>query len=196
MTSWWGVRVLVVLGVVLAAAFANAQTPEEAAKGLIQDFQQLIVAPAHERAQRVSKLLDDRFATEEFLKSALWRYWSGYSAADQRKLVESFSRVLARNILEQLPKLRQRHFASFQIIPEPASGPVSPVRIVARNKEGQKVSIDAAFLLSGKQWRLSNVQVEGADLRVNYEGQFNYIIHQYGTAELLRRIEAKAKTGS
>lgn len=175
-----------------AEAFPRDISVKPFCDGLLKDAEH-IVRMKDEASQKASldRIISDKFASALFLKEALWKYWTAIDEGRRYRIESLFPKTLTKSIMQRLKKAGPQDIDSFKL--------VSTENLLngklARYKgqvDDQSVAFDVLLTDVNGTLKITNVIIENADMRQNYEGQFSRIIDKYGIDELIRRLEDKA----
>jgi len=167
------------------------ESPASVSRKMIRDGQSLIKVPPSERRARADLILKDRFATRDFLKLALRNHWGGLDEEKRGRLEKAFPEALSNNIIKRLERIHPGDVAEFRLQSVKKMGTIRAAMVTGRWKD-LDARVEMLLINVNNKWVVMDVVVNGASMRENYEGQFNYIIRKHGIDELIRRMEKKA----
>lgn len=176
------------------AAMAQAsETPSEGIQETIAYAQSVLNDPTlseSTKKERVKKAAYGRFDFTEMSKRVLAQHWAELTPAEQREFVTLFSELLERVYFNRI-KLIQN--ATFSYSSQEVDKDFAVVRSRAVTSKGETVHIEYRLHFMDRGWKIYDVGVEGISLVSNYRTQFNRIISQNGTREMLKRMREKTQ---
>ncbi len=137
----------------------------------------------------VTRNLVPRFDFERITQSAMGRNWARADAAQKKRVVEEFSRLLIRTYSNALSTLNE---STVEVKGTRSNGSDSDVTVRTQMVGGRSpVSIDYALAGSGGTWRVYDVVVEGVSLVSAYRDEFTTLISSGGVPGLIAALERK-----
>ena len=150
------------------------------------------VAAIEDPSQRqdvIFTLFNEHFDFERFYELALIDHWNNWTPEQKEKFASRFKDMFINNAVGKFNRLigkldqPMRHVAvrkpwGYQVIS------------IAETNRGN-LTITTYLENSEQQWKIMDLDIEGALLSRNYRGQFNYILRHDGYEELINRIEHK-----
>ncbi len=187
---------LIMLSVFFActvSAAASDTTPQRLCKQLRREASAIVMTPELSARLALTHIFfAEHFATPEFLSHTLWDDWKKLDAEKRAHLIDVFQTVLAKNIVRRLSDTKAAELSPFRLL---RIDTVDGARIGRyRGKfRGTDVSFDILLIPIEGSWKIVDVTIEGASMRVNYEGHFGYLINKYGIDGLIARVERAAE---
>lgn len=136
---------------------------------------------------RLSDMADNYFAFDQLTMMAVGRPWLKMSEESQKKLVASFRKLLELTYLKQI---RQYDNEKVVFKREMVKGSRAMVLtdVVAKDKV---FSVNYKLIKRDGRWYVYDIIGEGISLVKNYRSQFNEILHDNSTEDLIGRIDER-----
>lgn len=174
-------------------AIAAPTSEEIFCQRLMGDLRAVVAATSDDaRMEMLTRLLAQRFGTQEFLAHALWRYWERIDGVHRRHLEDLFPKVLVRHLVRRLAGKSVRDFSRLRLVRIAGDG-TSKMATFSANIRGEDLTIDALLVEAQGQIRIADVRVEKAGLRKNYEAMMSRIIDRNGVDGLIDHLEARVQ---
>lgn len=181
---------------IAAAGPALAQsTPEQLVRKLAVDVTEAVrkspsgASDAQRYNEIVTRNLVPRFDFERITQIAMGRNWARADAAQKRRVVEEFSRLLIRTYANALSTLNE---ANVEVKGMRSNGSDGDVTVRTQMTGGRSpVSIDYALMGSGSSWKVYDVTVEGVSLVSAYRDEFTQLVGAGGVDGLIAALERK-----
>jgi phospholipid transport system substrate-binding protein len=140
--------------------------------------------------ERVRPALEKCFAFDLVTRQAMGPGWRQFSASDQQRVTDLFSRLVtrtyaARVVGTQRPKITFGSTTSLG----PDRCEISTQVTTSTSNEPFAVSYRMAKLPVG--WRIYDVTIEGVSFVANYRAQFDEIIEKGGAPAVIRALQSK-----
>ncbi|MBV9733415.1 MAG: ABC transporter substrate-binding protein [Verrucomicrobia bacterium] len=141
-------------------------------------------------AERVRPLLEKDFSFELVTRQAIGPGWRQFSAGDQQKIIDLFSRLViriyaARVVGTQRPNIT--YGKSVTLSPDRCE---ISTQVAAPNGERPYAVVYRLINLPGG-WRIYDVLIEGVSFVANYRAQFDDLVRRGGAAAVIKSLEAK-----
>jgi phospholipid transport system substrate-binding protein len=141
-------------------------------------------------AERVRPLLEKDFSFELVTRQAIGPGWRQFSAGDQHKITDLFSRLViriyaARVVGTQRPIITYGKTVSLA----PDRCEIS-TRVAVPNGDKPYAVVYRLINLNGG-WRIYDVLIEGVSFVANYRAQFDDLVRRGGAAAVIKTLEAK-----
>ncbi len=181
---------------IAAAGPALAQSaPEQLVRKLAVDVTEAVrkspsgASDAQRYNEIVTRNLVPRFDFERITQIAMGRNWARADAAQKRRVVEEFSRLLIRTYANALSTLNE---ANVEVKGMRSNGSDGDVTVRTQMTGGRSpVSIDYALAGSGSSWKVYDVTVEGVSLVSAYRDEFTQLVGAGGVDGLIAALERK-----
>lgn len=135
------------------------------------------------------------FDFDTMSKSVLGKSWRDASKDQQTQFVAQFRTLLVRTYASALAKYRNQ-----TIEYKPLRADPSDTRVVVKTQivqaGGPPLPVDYTLKLTGDEWKVVDVTIEGVSLVTNYRGQFANELKQTDMNGLIQRIADKNKGGA
>lgn len=187
--------IAVLLGLVAAAAPAQAGVPTDQLRGatdrvlkLLQDPELKQPARTEERRKQIRAVANEIFDWQETGKRALARHWQGRTPQQRQEFSQLFADLIERSYVGKLEL-----YSGERIVyaGDAGEGDQATVRTKLITKSNTEIPIDYRMQKEGDRWRVYDVTIEGVSLVGNYRSQFNRIIQQSGFDELMKKLKTK-----
>ncbi len=189
-------KIIAVMVALVAAACGTAwgAQPVDILKGRLDKVVTVLKAPEPGEAgelqrEKIGKIVREAFDFSEISKRAVARNWRMFDAAQKEAFRDVFTRMLTGRYIAKL----QQQYSGEEII-YLGQELVREDRALVKTKvprSGADLSIDYSLKLSGGDWRVYDVRVEGVSLVKNYRGQFNKFLMSKSPDRLIERLQQK-----
>jgi phospholipid transport system substrate-binding protein len=143
-----------------------------------------------ERRQLIRKELDQRIDWATAARSSLGRHWAKRTRAEQTEFVSLFSRFLEETFIDKFEthhaELDKVEYLGEKIIDDYAS-----VKAHVTTKDQIVHPVEYRLQISGKDWRIYDVLLEGVSLVKNYRDQFDEILAKSPYEKLVADLRSK-----
>mgnify|MGYP005848713123 CR=1 FL=1 len=150
-----------------------------------------------QRRDEILVIVDEYFDFNEMAKRALGRPWREISAAQQQEFIKLFKQLLFNTYVRRIETTATPN-TSTQYDSEVVDDRYAVVktRVVGTNQPD--VAIEYRLFLSGADWKVYDVVIEGVSLVNNYRQQFSSILNRQSFDSLLQQLRDKvaAQAGS
>jgi len=189
--------VLILLGLVAAAAFAQQPGPEELVRKMtaevfeaIQSDQQLAAGDR----QRALKLAEEKVLPhidfEEAARLAVGRSWNQASAEQRKQLAEEFRRMLVRTYSSAISAYQGQTMKVLPVRMRPDDTEVT-VRNQYLRPGAKPVALDYSMRKTDAGWKIYDIVVEGVSLVLTYRSEFDAVVKQQGIDGLIKALASK-----
>ena len=192
--------ITVICVVLLGSSAAEAANPEMTLKRANKRFRSLLKAKkkspnGSEFQEKLRDQVNELLDLPHLAQMALGRHWDTLSKAERRKFVNTFSKLMEQNYLNQLDSnLKYRiSYRSQQL----EDGEAKVVSVVHVNNEGRPREVIVEYRMHKKangQWAVYDVITDDVSIMLNYRSQFNRIIRKQSYQALVQKMERKLKT--
>jgi phospholipid transport system substrate-binding protein len=125
---------------------------------------------------------------------AMGKDWRQASPAQQKILSEEFHTLLVRTYSKALTEYRNQTIEFKPFKSQPADTDVT-VRTQIAQAGVKSIELDYSLEKSDKGWKVYDIAVGGVSLVTNYRSEFAQEISQTGVDGLIKRLQAKNKSG-
>ncbi len=125
---------------------------------------------------------------------AMGKDWRQASPAQQKILSEEFHTLLVRTYSKALTEYRNQTIEFKPFKSQPADTDVT-VRTQIAQAGAKSIELDYSLEKSDKGWKVYDIAVGGVSLVTNYRSEFAQEISQTGVDGLIKRLQAKNKSG-
>jgi len=141
-----------------------------------------------DRRPEIRRAADDLFDVDDIARRALGRHWKGLAPGEQGEFVRLFRRVLTQSFVT----IVERYTGDDVVfVDEEVAGTFAQVRSRITSEHAPDITIEYRLSLSGPQWSVYDIVLDGVSLVSNYRSQFNAIIATSSVAELLERMRTE-----
>lgn len=148
-----------------------------------------------ERRDEILKIVEEYFDFEEMAKRALGRPWRNISGEERREFIRLFKKLLFHAYVIRIegtatPTIRT-HYKG-----ETIQGRYALVKTQVANDKEPEFDIDYRLLLTGTEWKVYDVVIEGISLVGNYRQQFASILDRQSFEGLMENLREKVEMES
>ena len=181
---------------VSVGAETDQNTPEAAVKILLNEIKQIVEGDSLSEIEKAANQKHSKIAlgilkVPEISRKALGKYWSIYSAEEQK----IFEGLLADLFVHVAFPSSAKFFVNLDLVYGKQKSKkemmVVPLTVV-HEKEGE-VDIDFRMEKVAEKWRVVDVILDGVSMRNNLRSQFYKILRKNNFKELVRRMQKKVK---
>ena len=140
-------------------------------------------------AERVRPLLEKDFAFDLVTRQAIGPGWRQFTAGDQQKVTDLFSRLVIRIYAARVVGTQKPAITYGKTVSLSPDRCEIPTRVTAPNGEPYAVVYRLINLSGG--WRIYDVLIEGVSFVANYRAQFDDLVRRGGAAAVIKTLEAK-----
>jgi phospholipid transport system substrate-binding protein len=140
-------------------------------------------------AERVRPLLEKDFAFDLVTRQAIGPGWRQFTAGDQQKVTDLFSRLVIRIYAARVVGTQRPTITYGKTVSLSPDRCEIPTRVTAPNGEPYAVAYRLINLSGG--WRIYDVLIEGVSFVANYRAQFDDLVRRGGAAAVIKTLEAK-----
>jgi phospholipid transport system substrate-binding protein len=189
------VRIALVMVLFGAGQITTAASADDAAALLRSSVEEILSIAYSGRStetlpERVRPALEKCFAFDLVTRQAMGPGWRQFSANDQQRVTDLFSRLVIRTYAARVVGT-QRPKITFG--PTTSLGPdrceISTQVMTSTSNEPIAVSYRMVKLPVG--WRIYDVIIEGVSFVANYRAQFDEIIEKGGAPGVIRALQSK-----
>lgn len=148
-----------------------------------------------QRRDEILTIVEEYFDFDEIAKRALGRPWKEITPEKQQEFIRLFKQLLFNTYVNRIettttPTTRIRYEA------ETDQSLYALVKTRVENDNEPDFDIDYRLLLSGAEWKVYDVVIEGMSLVGNYRQQFTSILNNEPFENLLKQLRKKVETQS
>jgi phospholipid transport system substrate-binding protein len=183
------------LGIAALSPVAAQAAPEQLVRKLAADVTEAVrktpegASDAQRYNEIVTRNLVPRFDFDRITQIAMGRNWARADAAQKKRVVEEFSRLLIRTYSNALSTLNE---ATVDVKGTRNNGSDNDVTVRTQMTGGRSpVSIDYSLMGSGSSWKVYDVTVEGVSLVSAYRDEFTQLVSAGGVDGLIAALERK-----
>ena len=125
---------------------------------------------------------------------AMGKEWRQASPAQQKVLADEFHTLLVRTYSKALTEYRSQTIDFKPFKAQPGETDVT-VRTQITQSGAKPIELDYSLERSDKGWKVYDIAVGGVSLVTNYRSEFAQEISQTGIDGLIKRLQAKNKSG-
>jgi phospholipid transport system substrate-binding protein len=140
-------------------------------------------------AERARPLLEKDFSFDLVTRQAIGPGWRQFTAADQQKVTDLFSRLVIRIYAARVVGTQRPTISYGKTVTLSPDRCEIPSRVATPNGEPFAV-VYRLINLSGT-WRIYDVLIEGVSFVSNYRAQFDDLVRRGGAAAVIKTLEAK-----
>jgi len=140
-----------------------------------------------EKLRAIYKVMFDEV---ELSKRTLGVHWNKLNAAQRREFIELYQQILEQAYIDKILSYTNEKIVFGKENKTSANLAEVQTKIVTSSKE---IPIDYRVILSGGAWKVYDVVIENVSLIQNYRSQFNDILANGTTDQLLVTLRKKVK---
>jgi phospholipid transport system substrate-binding protein len=141
-------------------------------------------------AERVRPLLEKDFSFELVTRQAIGPGWRQFSASDQQKITDLFSRLVIRIYAARVVGTQRPNITYGKTVSLAPDRCEIPTRVAVTNGDKPYAVVYRLINLPGG-WRIYDVLIEGVSFVANYRAQFDDLVRRGGAAAVIKSLEAK-----
>jgi phospholipid transport system substrate-binding protein len=183
--------------VAIPAAFSQT-SPDVLVKSTIEDVLTIVRADKEIQAgnvNRIAEVMEQKIAPHfdfaRMARLAVGRSWRDATPDQRDSLVREFRTLLVRSYSAAFTMYRGIAVEYRPLRRDPASEEVTVNTLIRLPGGAQPISVDYDMLLSGAEWKVFDVRIDGASLVINYRNLFSQEIQRGGIEGLLRSLIEK-----
>lgn len=190
-----------VLSLVMAAS-ASAQPGQQAKQALeiavnrimadIKNPDYLNPATRGPLRTRIEEEVYHIFDFGEFSSRTVGPRWRSFSDTDKKRFSDAFANLLFNNYLNKITGYNGEE-VSYTGETVSKDGKRVEVNTLLSMKDGKKIPVNYRMLLKDGNWRVYDVIIENISLVRNYRTQFQDILNTASPAQLIERVDQKAR---
>lgn len=180
----------------------NAAPAQEARQALESSINQILndmKTPQFANPQTRSQILPQMenvvrhiFDFNEFSSRTVGPRWKTFTPEEKERFSNAFANLLFTTYLNKITSYNGEQIAyTGDSVSE--KGNRVEIKTVITMKDGRKIPVSYRMLPKDNSWRVYDVIIENISLVKNYRSQFQNILNTASPAELISRVEAKAK---
>lgn len=146
-----------------------------------------------QRRDEILKIVEEYFDFQEMSKRALGRPWKEISAEEQQEFVRLFKQLLFNTYVSRI-EATAKPTTSTRYHGETLDDRFALVKTQIIGVNQPDIQIDYRLLLSGTEWKVYDVVIEGISLVGNYRQQFASILNSESFESLLKRLKEKTES--
>jgi phospholipid transport system substrate-binding protein len=141
-------------------------------------------------AERVRPLLEKDFSFELVTRQAIGPGWRQFSAGDQQKITDLFSRLVIRIYAARVVGTQRPNITYGKTVSLAPDRCEISTRVAVPNGDKPYAVVYRLINLNGV-WRIYDVLIEGVSFVANYRAQFDDLVRRGGAAAVIKSLEAK-----
>ena len=141
-------------------------------------------------AERVRPLLEKDFSFELVTRQAIGPGWRQFTAGDQQKITELFTRLVIRIYAARVVGTQRPNITYGKTVTLAPDRCEIPTRVTAPTSDKPYSVVYRLINLPGG-WRVYDVLIEGVSFVANYRAQFDDLVRRGGAAAVIKALEAK-----
>ena len=141
-------------------------------------------------AERVRPLLEKDFSFELVTRQAIGPGWRQFTAADQQKITDLFTRLVIRIYAARVVGTQRPNITYGKTVMLAPDRCEIPTRVTAPNTD-KPYSVVYRLINLPSGWRVYDVLIEGVSFVANYRAQFDDLVRRGGAAAVIKALEAK-----
>ena len=187
----WLLPLLLASGVIASSAIAAPADPVGQLRNEVDQVLALAYSgqSSETLAERVRPLLERDFAFDLVTRQAIGPGWRQFTAGDQQKVTDLFSRLVIRIYAARVVGTQRPAITYGKTVSLSPDRCEIPTRVTAPNGEPYAVVYRLINLSGG--WRIYDVLIEGVSFVANYRAQFDDLVRRGGAAAVIKSLEAK-----
>jgi phospholipid transport system substrate-binding protein len=146
-----------------------------------------------QRRDEILGVLEEYFDFQEMAKRALGRQWKEISQEKQQEFVRLFKQLLFNTYVSRIES-GAKPTTNIHYSGEMLEDRFALVKTQVTATDPPDIEIDYRLLLSGTEWKVYDVVIEGISLVSNYRQQFASILNGESFESLLKRLGEKAES--
>lgn len=185
---------IAVLGLGLTPPVASATPdPTEQLRPFLQKVTDTLADPGlkalprKEQAERLERVVRERFDFREMSKRVLGQQWRKLDAQEQAKFEDLFTDLLQ---YAYVGRVEEYSGQMVEFVQQRIRGNRAEVQTLLVDKD-KSIPVSYIMLLQGQDWMAYDIVVEGVSLVRNFMEQFSEILRKEGYAGLVRQLEKK-----
>jgi phospholipid transport system substrate-binding protein len=163
-------------------------TPTEQVKATVDQVLTILREHPPSEDEQLQRVIAQRFDFAEMAQRSLGSRWRKLTRAEQQEFVDSFTRLLKQNYLDQI-KAYQNQKVLFT--GERRDGDFAVVETRIESQQGEPIALNYRLQLSGAEWKVYDVVIENVSLVNNYRSQFSRVLARSSFSDLIRRMNDK-----
>src|SRR6202008_734651 len=136
-------------------------------------------------AERVRPLLEKAFSFELVTRQAIGPGWRQFSASDQQKITDLFSRLVIRIYAARVVGTQRPNITYGKTVSLAPDRCEIPTRVAVTNGDKPYAVVYRLINLPGG-WRIYDVLIEGVSFVANYRAQFDDLVRRGGAAAVIK----------
>ena len=146
-----------------------------------------------QRRDEILSIVEEYFDFQEMSRRALGRPWKEISPEKQQEFVRLFKRLLFNTYASRIES-GATPTTSTRYDGETIEDRIALVKTQVTGNNQADIEIDYRLLLSGTEWKVYDIVIEGISLVSNYRQQFASILNGESFEGLLKRLSEKAES--
>jgi len=189
--------ILLIAAFTLPSVAMSAGTPLEAVQANVNKVLDVLRDPklkapsAREiKKEKLRAIYKVMFDEVELSKRTLGLHWNKLNAAQRREFIELYQQILEQAYIDKILSYTNEKIVFGKENKTSTNLAEVQSKIVTSSKE---IPIDYRVILSGGAWKVYDVVIENVSLIQNYRSQFNDILANGTTDQLLVTLRKKVK---
>lgn len=182
---------LILSGTVLAAGGPKAeiQSTIDSILDILRDKALAVADKKEERRDKITVLIDDRFAFQEMSRRILARHWKNRTAEERKEFISIFSDTLVTSYVGKIERYTDEKITyDKETFKGNKKYGVVSTTVVTKDVN---IPIDYKVMLRDRKWWVYDVVIEGVSFISTYRSQYNKVIKRESYAELIRKMKGK-----
>jgi phospholipid transport system substrate-binding protein len=183
---------LFIFSLVAVSAVAASTDPVAQLHGEVDQVLALVYSGQSNEtlAERARPLLEKDFSFELVTRQAIGPGWRQFTANDQQKITDLFSRLVIRIYATRVVGTQRPNITYGKTVTLAPDRCEIGTQVSAPNGDKPFSVVYRLINLSGS-WRIYDVLIEGVSFVANYRAQFNDMVQRGGAAAVIKALEAK-----
>jgi phospholipid transport system substrate-binding protein len=189
------IALLLTLSLALAVSGAQAESPTEAVKSVVDEAIRILQDPAlkapalkQQRRDRIKQVVDRRFDYAEMARRSLGAPWRSLNSGQRQEFVRLFGELLEASYSGKIMNYHGEKVQYLREIPEDDN--YAEVKTVILRKN-DRIPLNYRLLRTDRGWMVYDVEIEGVSLVNNYRSQFSQVIRESSYSALVQRLRTK-----
>lgn len=187
------------LALFLAAALAQAETPDEFVKDAVDVLAGQLDGRRDELAndpealyQVIDELLMPRFDRKTAAQQVLAKHWRTAAPEQQERFIKAFYTTLLKRYADGVLEFEPDRI---QVLPfrGDATKRTATVKTRVDLEDGSTVSVNYTLLNRKEGWKMFDVTIEGVSYVRNFRAEFDSEIKATSLEDVIKRLEAEAE---
>lgn len=138
----------------------------------------------------VEKKVLGHFDFERMARLAIGKDWRAANAEQRATVTNEFRTLLVRTYSTALARFHDRE-VEYQPLKAPPEAREVAVHTLISQASGRPIRMDYRMFLTGQQWKVYDILVDGVSLIINYRSMFNSTVASSGVDGLIQLLRDK-----